>query len=85
MLAMEMKGCGAYVSRSLSFKQAEVWLTDDSNAFWHSEQFAIISVKLVRGLLSSVKSACDVMFIFMSSASRFRTNNLMSNLEWGEI
>jgi len=24
MLAMEMKSCGAYVSRSLSFKQAEV-------------------------------------------------------------
>jgi len=25
MLAMEMKSCGAYVSRSLSFKQAEVF------------------------------------------------------------
>ena len=24
MLAMEMKSCGAYISRSLSFKQAEV-------------------------------------------------------------
>jgi len=65
MLAIEMKSCGAYLSRSLSFKQAEVRLPVVLG------QVAELLVWLIKSCVSVCLSVCDIVNQAGSNHNRY--------------